>query len=180
MKQSGITKSFIFVCIAVLFAAYGVGLGVRRIRGVDAQFPVTADTEKPADKTESNPDEVVADTETVPEQPEEWSEESHEEPTEEFAAQPKRTRGGNAQMVVIGSQGPGEMRERFQNMSGEERDRQELQERRAKIDEENLRRVQEAWPNLDEETREKIRGIMERWPTMSEEERDYHRAGNID
>ncbi|MHC4167327.1 MAG: DUF3106 domain-containing protein [Planctomycetota bacterium] len=88
------------------------------------------------------------------------------------------------------------MRERFRNMAAEERARmaaeerarkaaeerarKELQAARARQDEENLRRVEEAWPNLDEETRGKISSIIERWPNMSEEERDYHRAGNID
>ncbi|MHC4167328.1 MAG: hypothetical protein ACYSWQ_10260 [Planctomycetota bacterium] len=43
-------------CIAVLFAAYGVGLGVRKIRGVDAQAPTVAaaDTDKPTDEPESD------------------------------------------------------------------------------------------------------------------------------
>ncbi len=82
-------------------------------------------------------------------------------------------------MVAVGSQERGGMGERFQNMA-EERARKELQVARAKTDEENYSRLQEMWPNLDEETRGKIRGIMERWPTMSEGERDYHRAGNID
>jgi hypothetical protein len=189
INQPGITRLFILVCIAVLFAAYGVGLGVRKIRGVDAQAPaaVAADTEKPASKPESGEDEVVADTDISPEPPEERVEESYEEPDEKVAARPERP-GGSAQMVVVGSEGPRGMRERSRNMAAEERARmaaeerarKELQARRARQDEENLRRVEEAWPNLDEETRGKIRGIMERWPTMSEEERDYHRAGNID
>lgn len=178
------------VCIAVLLTSYVVGLGIQKVRfaAAETKAPVAAETEEPADKPESDADEVVADTETGSEPPEERSGESYAEQAEEFAAQPKRPRGGNARMVVVGSQGPGGMGERFQSMAAEksarreleERARQELQARRAKIDEENLRRLQEAWPNLDEETRGKIRGIMERWPTMSEQERDYHRAGNID
>ena len=83
-------------------------------------------------------------------------------------------------MVVVGSLGPAPMRERFQDVSGEEIAKRQLQARRAKQDEENLKRVQEMWPDLDEQTRARIQGIIDKWPTMSEEERDYYRAGNID
>ena len=193
MRQSGITRLFILVCIAVLFAAYGVGLGVRKIRGVDAQAPAVAaaDTEKPADKPEPDTKEVVADTETSPKPSEERAEEPYEEPEQEVAARPERP-GGSAQMVVVGSEGPRGMRERFAEqrarmaaeerarIAAEERARKELQARRARQDEENYKLVQEMWPSLDEETRGKISSIIERWPNMSEEERDYHRAGNID
>ena len=174
----------------MLVTSYVVGLGIQKVRfaAAETKAPVAAETEEPADKPESDADEVVADTETGSGPPEERPEESYGEPAEEVAAQPKRPREGSARMVVVGSQGPRGMAERSRNMAAEQRARkaaeerasQELQARRAKIDEENLRRLEEAWPNLDEETRGKIRGIMERWPTMSEEERDYHRAGNID
>ncbi|MHC4117069.1 MAG: hypothetical protein ACYSWO_06145 [Planctomycetota bacterium] len=153
-------------------------MGIRKVRfvGVEAQASVAVKPEKPADKSEPDAGEVVADTEAAYEPSEEWAEEPYEEPKEEFAAEPQRHRGGNAEMVVVGSQRSGAMSERFQ----EERARRELAAKRAKTDEENLRRVKEAWPNLDELTREKIQGIMEKWPHMSEEERDYHRAGNIE
>ncbi|MHC4168996.1 MAG: hypothetical protein ACYSWQ_18755, partial [Planctomycetota bacterium] len=107
MKQPEISRLFILVCIAVLFASYGVGLGVRKIRGVDAQAPAVAaaETEKPAAKPESDADEVVADTEAGSEPSEEWAEEPYEEPDEEVAARPERP-GGSAQMVVVGSEGP--------------------------------------------------------------------------
>ena len=83
-------------------------------------------------------------------------------------------------MVAVGLQGRGGIRGQFQNMAEEERARRERQVARAKTDEENYSRVQEMWPDLDEETRGKIRGIIEKWPSMSEEERDYYRAGNIE
>jgi len=182
MNQAGVTRSFVLACIAVLLAAYGAGLGVRKIRftGIEEQAPAVADTEKPVDEPESAAGEIVADTEASSEPSEEWAEEPYEEPEEEFAARPERPGGGGAQMVVIGSEGPRGMRERFQNMAGEERARRELQAARARQDEENYSRLQEMWPDMDEQTRGKIRGIIERWPAMSEEERDYHRAGNID
>ena len=182
MKQSGKSNLFLPACIAVLFAAYGVGLGVRKIRGVDAQAQsvAAANTEKQVGKPESDENEVAAYAEASSEPSAGWAEEPYEEPAEEFAARPERPEGGHAQMVVVGSEEPGGMRERFQNVDGEERARRELQAARAKTDEENLSRVQEMWPSLDEETRGKISGIIERWPTMSEEERDYYRAGNIE
>ena len=181
MKQSGKTSLFALVCAAVLLGAYGVGLGVKNMRlaGTEEQGSAAAETEKPADKPESDENEVVADTDASPEPPEEWAEEPYEEPEEESVAQPERP-GGGAQMVAVGSQERGAMRERFQNMHGEEAARRELQTKRAKQDEVNYSRLQEAWPNLDENTRGKITAIIERWPTLSEEERDYYRAGNIE
>lgn len=106
MKQSAITTSFIMVCIAVLLAAYGVGLGVRKIRGVDTQVSAAAEAEKPSGKSESDDDEVAADTDTASEP----SEEVAEEPQEEFADQPERPEGRR----MMGG-------DRMQNMSEEER-----------------------------------------------------------
>ncbi len=114
MKQSGITRLFIFVCIAVLLAAYGVGLGVRKIRGVDTQASAAADTEKPADKPEADGEEVVA-KEGDAESSEEVAAEPSAEPDEEVVARPERPEGGRRRMMGGG------MGERFQNMSEEER-----------------------------------------------------------
>ena len=182
MQQPGITRLFILVCIAVLFASYGVGLGVRKIRlaGAAKEYMTAVDIEKPADDSESDADEVKADTEVASEPPQKWAEGAYEQPEEEFAARPQRSNGRGAEMVLIGSQGSMAMGERFQKMAVEETARRQLQARRARQDEENLRRVQEMWPDLDEQTRAKIQGIIDKWPTMSEEERDYYRAGNID
>ena len=182
IRQARITRLFILVCIAVLCASYGVGLGVRRIRGVDKQAPVVAaaDSDIPTDEPEPDVDEVAAETEPGSEMPEESVEEPHEEPVQEVAARPERVGGGGAQMVVVEPERIRAMREQLQRMTVEEAERKELQARRARQDEKNVKLLEEAWPSLDEETREKIRGIIERWPNMSEEERDYHRAGNID
>ena len=182
MRQSGKTSLFALVCIAALLGAYGVGLGIRNMRlaGALEQVSATAETEKPADKPDTDEVEIVTDTEANLEPTEELTEVPYEEPEEEFAARPKRSGGGSAQMVVVGAAGSRGVREQAQSRVMEERARRELQAKRAKTDEENYRRVQEEWPNLDEETRGKISGIIERWPNMSEKERDYYRAGNIE
>ncbi len=98
--------------------------------------------------------------------------------------------GGSTQMVAVGSSGRPmggrggmegfrRMSERFQNMSGAERDRfrAEMQERRAEQDREIIRNIEERWPTMSEGEREKLSDIQERWPTMSEGERDRIRAG---
>jgi hypothetical protein len=182
MKQSGKTSLFALVCIAALLGAYGVGLGIRNMRlaGALEQVSATAETEKPAVKPDTDDDEVVADAEASYEPAEELAEESYEEPAERFVARGEPSGRGSAQMVVVGAAGSREMREQAQSRVMEERARRELQAKRAKTDEDNYRRVQEAWPSLDEETRGKISGIIERWPNMSEKERDYYRAGNIE
>ena len=174
MKKSGTPTLFVLVCIAILLAAYGVGLGIRKVRfaGVEAQASAAAETEKPADKPESDEDEVVADTEAGSEPSEELTEEPTEEPEEEFAARPGRPEGGR----MMG----GEMRERFQHTSDEERARMELEVAKAGLDQENYGRLQEIWPTLSEEVKEQIRDIQERWPTMSEEERDSYRAQSLE
>ncbi|MHC4569527.1 MAG: hypothetical protein ACYTE3_27695, partial [Planctomycetota bacterium] len=117
--QSGITRLFILTCIAVLFAAYGVGLGVRKIRGVDGQAPAAADSEKPTGKPEADGEEVVAKEGGASESSEEVAAEPSAEPDEEVAARPERPEGGRRGMRGGGMMGEG-MRERFQNMSEEE------------------------------------------------------------
>lgn len=113
MKQSGITRLFILTCIAVLFASYGVGLGVKQVRFA------AADTEKPGDKPESDGEEVVAKEGDASESSEEVAAEPSAEPDEEVAARPERPEGRRG-MRGGGMMGEG-MRERFQNMSEEER-----------------------------------------------------------
>ncbi len=177
MKQSGKTTLFALVCIAVLLGAYGVGLGVKKVRfaGVEEQASADAGPEKPADKSESNEDEVVTDTDASSEPSEELAEEPYEEPEEEFAARPERPAPEGRRMMM----GRG-VRERFQHTSDEGRARMELEVARAELDQENYGHVQEMWPNLSEEMRKEIRDIQERWPTMSEEERDSYRAQSLE
>ena len=54
MRQSGRTTLFVLVCIAVLCAAYGVGLGVRNLRmaGFRIDFSMGDAAAKPVDKPE--------------------------------------------------------------------------------------------------------------------------------
>ena len=175
MKQSEKTRLFPLVCIAVLLAAYGVGLGVKTMRFAGAEEQASAAAvkpEKPADKPESDANEIVADTEASYEASEELAEEPYEEPAEEFAD--RRGHPEGARMMG------GEMRERFHDMSGGERTRMEVEVAKAQLDQENYEHVQEIWPNLPEEVREEIRDIQERWPTMSEEERDSYRARSLE
>ncbi len=182
MKQSGRSNLFALVCIAVLLGAYGVGLGVRRVRfaGVEEQASAAAETEKPADKPESDEDEVVADTDASFEPSEELAEEPSEEPEQayaeeaeaEFVARPGRPEGGR----MMG----GAMGERFQNMHEEARARMEVEVAKTQLDEENYGHIQEIWPTLSEEVKAEIRDIQERWPTMSEEERDSYRAQSLE
>jgi len=162
----------------VLFASYGVGLGVRNIRfaGVEEQASAAAGTEKPAAKPESDSDEVVTDADASSEPSEELAEELVEEPYEEPVEEFADRRGHPEGTRMMG----GEMRERFHDMSGRERARMEVDVAKAQLDQENYGHVQEIWPTLPEEVREEIRDIQERWPTMSEKDRDYYRARSLE
>ncbi len=112
MKKSGKSNSFAVVCIVVLLGAYGVGLGVKKVRfaGVEEQTSADAGPEKPADEAET----VAASENAASEPSEELAEEPSEEPEEELAARPERREGRRGMMG-------GGMSERFQNMSEEER-----------------------------------------------------------
>ena len=174
MEQSEKTRLFPLVCIAVLLAAYGVGLGVKKVRFAEVaeQAPTGLEFEKTVDESH---DEAVAASETSEPAPfEEVTEEAVEEPDEELAA-----RGGDpGEQRTTG----GQMREQFQHISEEERAKMEMGIKIAKVqlDQENYEHVQEIWPNLPEQVREEIRDVIERWPNMSEEERDYYRAQGLE
>ena len=161
MKQSGTTRLFILVCIAALFASYGVGLGVRNIRfaGVDTQASAAVETEKRDNKPESDEEQGAAD------------EGADSEPSENLAARPERPEGGRR-----GTMGEG-MRERFQNMSEEERQEAMAQMRdrfggRGRGEGES--RGGGGFQQLSEEDRDNLRAEMEelgaRAGEMSEDE----------
>ena len=166
MKQSGITRLFMLVCVAVLLAAYGVGLGVRKVRfaGVETPVAAAAKTERPeSDKSEADADKGAASKPS-----EEVAAEPSEQADGEVAARPERPEGRGM--------GGGGMRERFQNMTEEER-----QEAMAQMRERGGRTRGQGgggggggFQQLSEEDREKLRTEMEelgaRAGEMSEEE----------
>lgn len=161
MKESGITRLFLLVCVAVLLGAYGVGLGVRKIRfaGVETRASAAAVTKQPVAKSETGKQEATAKTSAVAEQPEEPS----EQPQGEMAARPDRTEGRRMRGEGMG--------ERFQNMSEEQR-----QDFMARMRERGGRRGggSGGFSQLSEEDRERMRAEMEqlsaRADEMSEEE----------
>ncbi|UCD94445.1 MAG: hypothetical protein JSU69_11905 [Candidatus Zixiibacteriota bacterium] len=164
MKEPRISRLFISMCIAVLLASYVVGLGIKKIRfaGVETEAAASPETDKPDDKSESDKDKVAADASPTSESSQERTEEPPAEPDEEVTAQPQRP-GGRRMM------GEG-MRERFQNMSEEER-----QEFMARMRERGGRRGGGgAFAQLSEEDRENLRAEMEELGTrageLSEEE----------
>jgi len=176
MKQSGKSNLFALVCIAVLLGAYGVGLGVKKVRfaGVDEQASAAAGPEKSADKPESD-DEAVAAEEG--DSSEEVAAEPSEEPVEEVAARPERPEGRRRG----GMMGEG-MRERFQNMSEEERREAMTQMRerfggRGRGEREGGGRG--GFSQMSEEDRDNLRADMEdlgaRAEGMSDEERQQER-----
>ncbi|MHC4432102.1 MAG: hypothetical protein ACYTBS_09705 [Planctomycetota bacterium] len=174
MKQSGKSNLFALVCIAVLLAAYGVGLGVKKVRFAAVAEKAPTDVE-PEEKADVSEDKVVAAGETLEPKPsEEVAGEPAEEPAEEFAARPQRREGGRRGMMGEG------MRERFQNMSEEER-----QEAMAQMRERfgGRRRGEDGgggpFGQMSEEDREQFRADMEelrnRAEEMSDEEREQAR-----
>jgi len=172
MKQSGITTLFILVCIAVLVAAYGVGLGVKKIRFARAEAKVTASSEttRRADQSESDGRKVASDEGDPNEQSEEAQEDKEvaEEPNaesdEDVAAGPDRPEGEREMM--------GGMRERFQNMSDQER-----REAIARARERFGGRARRAGPlaQLSEEDTEKLRAEMEELAARAGEMTDDQR-----
>ena len=168
MKQSGITIIFVIVCVAVLFAAYGIGLCIREVRfraagtapkptgkpQMSVKTPEPGDTREPARK----PAEVVQ----VPR-------EMRTMPGRE--ARPGQGQGGPregmAMFQMLPPEEAAELRERWPNMSDEEREQFTAQ-------------MRERWDNMSEEERaqalERRRVEMEearaRFQNMSEEERE--------
>lgn len=113
MKQSGNSNLFALVCIAALLGAYGVGLGVRKIRGVGAEAEASPAVTLDEQTDEPEEEAVAANENAEPESADEPEEEVAQE-QEEPDSQPERREGRRGMM------GEG-MRERFQNMSEEER-----------------------------------------------------------
>jgi uncharacterized membrane protein len=157
MKQSGTTIVFVLVCVGVLVAAYAIGVGIREIRfGGDGNESKTAIVpEKSPGELERNP------------------------------AQARRMPGSGG-MDRGGDLSPEErtglveqravMRERFENMTEEERE-----EFKAKMRDRFGGRRRDMGPQLQlsEEDRTKMREEIEKlragWEEMSEQEREEAR-----
>lgn len=160
MKRSGTTVVFVLVCAIVLVAAYGVGVCVREYRfrraGVEPQ--AAAEVKKP----------------------------TAEPLTEGIAkALPPAPASEGPQGMPSPGEGPGPagdkmagMRQRFENMSEEER-QQAMTQMRDRVGGRQGRQ-REGMPQLSEEDRAKMREEMDalraRWDQMSEEERQEAQA----
>jgi hypothetical protein len=173
------------VCIAVLFAAYGIGLGIKEIRfaRIKAQASAATETEKSSHRPGSTEDQLAIDTDAGFKPSVELAEEPFEEPAEKFADRLGEEFALEFQEeLAVGPEPPegerlmgGELGEGFQYMSEEVRARMQLEARRAEQDRQNYRYLQQIWPTLSEQQRDQVRDIQQRWSTMSEEERDYYR-----
>ena len=143
MKNSGLTIVFIIVCIAVLFVSYGVGLCIREVRfrhaavtsKTNVQSQISAEAQK-----RGNTIEPV------------------NEPTENVQAlsegKPTPDNEGRRQFGSLSEEEMTRMRERWQNMSDEER-AQEREKRRAEMAE-----MRAKMESMSEEEREQFRNEM--------------------
>ena len=150
MKQSGTTIIFVIICVAVLLAAFGVGICIREIRFSGAKNESKAGNELARDRAQGRP---------MP-GPGSRNRARDSSPEERAGLVEERAR----------------MRERFENMSEEER-----QEYRAQMRERfGSRRRRGGFEELSEEERARLeeerRQMRERWESMSEEERQAYRA----
>ena len=185
MKHSGTTKIFVIVWASVLFASYVTGICIKEVRFKRAR--------------------VASQAVTEPEVSSEVQKPSETDPLIRELAQRRPTPGpGGAERPGGRSpegrggfgEGRGNMRERLENMSEEERAQmrerfagrrreggqrfQNLsEEERARMEEER-RQMRERMENMSEEERAEMREEMEmlreRWEEMSEEERQEVRA----
>ena len=158
MKKSGITILFVLVCIAVLVAAYGIGLWIKEMRlgGAKNESGAAAKSEKSAGELEGRQAQI------------------RQMPGNEDVNRPDmNSPEGRAALAEQRDA----MRQRFENMTDEEREafRAQMRERFGG------RRRGDMGPGLqltDEERtkmREEISALRERWDQMSEEEREQAR-----
>jgi hypothetical protein len=62
MKLSGSTTTFTLVCVAVLLASYGIGLGIREIRFRNAGVKTSEKAFEPANQVQPKPQETIENT----------------------------------------------------------------------------------------------------------------------
>jgi hypothetical protein len=157
MKKSGITILFVLVCIVVLAAAYGIGLWIKgmRLSGAKNESVAAAKSEKPAGGLEGRQAQI------------------RQMPGEDMNNPGMPSPEERAELVEQRDA----MRQRFENMTDEEREafRAQMRERFGG------RRRGDMGSGLqlsDEERakmREEISALRERWDQMSEEEKEQAR-----
>jgi len=200
MKRSGTTIIFVIVWAAVLFTAFVIGICIKEVRFQRAKTESTADI-KPA-VADTKP--AVSSEVQMPDSTEQLVQElSQKSPLSSPGGGTMRGRDRSGEdRAGFGGDRMASMRERFANMSDEERREAMAQmrerfggrrrgggmggrfenmseEERAKMEEER-RQMRERMENKSEEERAKMREEMERlrerWEEMSEEEREEVRA----
>ena len=185
MKHSGITKIFVIVWASVLFASYVTGICIKEVRFKRARVASQAVTEP----------EVISEVQKPSEADPLLQELAQRSP---LPGPGGAERPGNRSPEDSAGLGEGRrnMRERFANMSEEERAQmrerfggrrreggqrfQNLSEEERARMEEQRRQMRERMENMSEEERAKMGEEMEelrgRWEEMSEEEREEARA----
>lgn len=146
MKKSGMTIVFVIVCIAVLLAAYGVGVCIRevRFRRAPVESEVAVELEKPSIEPQTG---GVARDPMAARGPQ----------GAEGRPSPERGAGFEGDRMAA-------MKERFENMSEEEK-----KEAMAQMRERFGGRRREGGQQLSEEDRAKMREEMEKLGERSEE-----------
>ena len=145
MKNSGITTIFVIICIAVLFAAYGIGLCIKEVRFKHAAVASKTISQPQVSTEIQKPGNVV---EPVNEPPENANVQTSSE------ERPAPNNEGRMPFGSLSEEERTQMRDRWQNMSDEER--QQERERR-KVEMEEMRAKME---NMSEEEREQFRNEM--------------------
>jgi hypothetical protein len=127
MKKSGITIIFIIGCIGVLFVAYVIGLGIKQVRFRQARI------ESKTSLSESATAQIRMSTEqpepSSPNQPQMQRAEPAQVPSE---ARPVPGQEGRRPFRGMTEEERAKLKERWQNMSEEERE-QEREKRRAEM-----------------------------------------------
>jgi hypothetical protein len=161
MRLSGTTITFVLVCIAILLASYGIGLGIRHFRFRNAANQKATLNEAEKQNTQAQTPQTSAIPPAV-------SEETSG-PGQRFSARERpeeRTQNGET-----------DRRTRFENMSEEE-----ISQMRERVGRRG--RGGMGFENLSEEERaameERRRQRMERFQNMTEEERAQFRRERYD
>jgi uncharacterized membrane protein len=153
MKQSGTSVVFVLVCIGVLVAAFAIGTWIREIRFSGAETETAAVPQK-------SPSELEISRAQARRMPGSGGMDGGADLSPEERAGIVEQRSG--------------MKEQFENMSEEEREKF-----RAQMRDRFGGRQRDAGPQLSEEDRTKMREEMDalraKWEEMSEEEREAAR-----